>query len=269
MDYILGVDLGSRSTKCVIIDRDCNMLGGVSEPSGIDPDSLVSNIIFDFQEQLNIKRKDIKYIVSTGYGRESLSCSNKQITEITCHGAGAGYLFPGTRTVVDIGGQDSKVIAVNQHGKPFDFVMNDKCAAGTGKFLEMMCRTLAVSLDELSKFDEMAKKNISINSICTVFAESEVISLMAEKETKENIIKGLHRGVAERTAGLVERVGLREEVTMTGGVARNTGVVRAIEKNLNIKLNVPQKPELTGAFGAAILGLRKLSREGRNAGGRN
>jgi len=259
MEYLLGVDLGSRSTKCVIIDRNCKFLSGLCRTSDTDPDKLVNTMIGELLTQLNIKREDIKYIVSTGYGRESLICSDKKITEITCHGAGANHFFPGTGTVIDIGGQDSKIISINEKGKPFDFVMNDKCAAGTGKFIEMMSRTLNVPLEDLAEYDERAKKNISINSICTVFAESEVISLMAEKESKENIIRGLHRGVAERTLGLVERVGMRPEVTMTGGVARNRGVVRAIERSLNIKLNVPEEPELTGAFGAAILGLRKLN----------
>ena len=256
--YVLGVDLGSRSTKCVLIDKKNTILSGLLRATDIDPDKMVNAMIEEMVRELKIKREDIKYIVSTGYGRDSLSFADKRITEITCHGEGAYYFYPETRTVIDIGGQDSKIISLNYKGKPIDFIMNDKCAAGTGKFLEMMSRTLKIPVEELGEFDKKAKKNISINSICTVFAESEVISLMADKEKKENIIKGLHRGVAERTMGLIERVGLKTGVTMTGGVAKNTGVVRALERLLKVKLNIPEAPELTGAFGAAIRGMKKL-----------
>ncbi len=256
--YVLGVDLGSRSTKCVLVDKKNNLLAGLLRTTDTDPESIVKDMIKDLTEKLKIKREEIKYVVSTGYGREGISMADKKITEITCHAAGAHFLYPKTRTVIDIGGQDSKVISINYKGKPVDFAMNDKCAAGTGKFLEMMSRTLDVPLEKLGEFDKKAKKKISINSICTVFAESEVISLMAEKANKEDIIRGLHRGIADRTAGLLERVGVTPEITMTGGVAKNTGVVKAIEKLLNVKLNVPSSPELIGAFGAAIKGMRKF-----------
>lgn len=257
--YILGVDLGSRSTKCVLIDKKSKILLGLSRISDINPDKLVENMIKEMINKLNISREDIKYIVSTGYGRESISFFDKKVTEITCHARGAFHLFPKTFTVIDIGGQDSKVISLNYKGKPVDFIMNDKCAAGTGKFLEMMSRTLNIPLEELGEYDKKAGKKIAINSICTVFAESEVVSLMAGKEKAENIIKGLHRGIAHRTIGLLERVGLKQQVTMTGGVARNQGVVRALEDLLNVKINVSEQPELTGAYGAALIGLKAIS----------
>jgi predicted CoA-substrate-specific enzyme activase len=256
--YVLGVDLGSRSTKCVIIDGDLKMVCGLARASDTEPDKLVETMIGEMLKKASIDRGDIRYIVSTGYGRDSLSISDRKITEITCHAAGAHHFYRETGTVIDIGGQDSKVISINEKGKPVDFIMNDKCAAGTGKFIEMMSRTLNIPIEELGRFDQKASKKISINSICTVFAESEVISLMAEKETRENIIRGLHTGVAERTLGLVERIGMKPQVTMTGGVARNPGVVRALERCLKVKMNIPEEPELTGAFGAAILGMRKV-----------
>ena len=175
------------------------------------------------------------------------------ITEITCHARGAYYVHPKTRTVIDIGGQDSKVIRLDEQGRNVDFQMNDKCAAGTGRFLEVMAHALEVKVEDLGRLSLSAPRSIKISSMCTVFAESEVVSLIADNQPKEVIIRGLHDSIADRVLGMVNRVGIEEEVTLTGGVAKNEGVVRALEERLRVKLFIPPEPQIIGALGAALL----------------
>ena len=182
------------------------------------------------------------------------------ITEITCHARGAFFVHPETRTVIDIGGQDSKVIRLDGQGRNVDFQMNDKCAAGTGRFLEVMAHALEVKLEDLGGLSLSAPRTIQISSMCTVFAESEVVSLIAENQPKEVIIRGLHDAIADRILGLVRRVGVEEKVTLTGGVAKNEGVVRALEERLAVKLFVPPEPQIIGALGAALLARELPSR---------
>ena len=192
-------------------------------------------------------------VVATGYGRIAVPFASKKVTEITCHARGAYHLFPQTRTVIDIGGQDSKVIRLGKDGRVVDFVMNDKCAAGTGRFLEVMARALEVSLEDMGRLSDLARERLTISSMCTVFAESEVVSLIAEGHPKEDIIRGLHDAVSERVAGMAERVGLENGVTMTGGVAKNAGVVRSLEERLGVKISRPEEPQIVGALGAALI----------------
>ena len=179
--------------------------------------------------------------------------ASSQITEITCHAEGMHFLFPEVRTLIDIGGQDSKVIALGDQGQVNDFNMNDKCAAGSSRFLEVMARALGVTLEAMGELSLKAKRVAQVSSMCTVFAESEVISLVSERWEKEDIIAGIHQSIARRMVSMVERVGLRERVAMSGGVARNIGVVTALEDILNTSLIVPEQPELVGALGAALI----------------
>ena len=199
----------------------------------------------------HLSREDVAYAVSTGYGRRLVSFSNGEVTEITCHGKGAHWLHPEVRTIIDIGGQDSKVIRVDSKGLVTNFAMNDKCAAGTGRFLEVMAQALEVKIEEMGKLSLQAKKALEVSSTCTVFAESEVISLIIGDNSKEDIIAGLHLAIGKRTVGMVKQMGITEKVAMTGGVARNIGVVKAIEGLLDVDLLIPEQPQIVGAFGAA------------------
>ncbi|MDW7990080.1 MAG: acyl-CoA dehydratase activase [Archaeoglobaceae archaeon] len=195
-------------------------------------------------------------MVATGHGRNMVSFANKKITEITCHAVGASFLIPKTGTVIDIGGQDSKVIAV-ENGKVLDFVMNDKCAAGNGRFVEVMANALGIKIEEVGDLALRATNKVRISSTCTVFAESEVISYLSSGEGIENIIAGIFDAIAGRVVAMVSRVGLRKEVVLTGGVAKNLGVKRAIEEKLGVSVLVPEEPQIIGALGASVLGLEK------------
>jgi predicted CoA-substrate-specific enzyme activase len=194
----------------------------------------------------------LKSIVATGYGRISVPFANKKVTEISCHGLGAYKLFPDTGTVVDIGGQDSKVIQVGPGGKVLDFTMNDKCAAGTGRFIEVMAAKLRVPLDEMGSLSMRARGEVRISSVCTVFAESEVISLVAQNHPKEEIIRGIHRAIVNRVWSMVKTLGVKREVTMSGGVAKNQGVVAFLEEKLGYPIHVHKEPQIIGALGAAL-----------------
>jgi predicted CoA-substrate-specific enzyme activase len=192
-------------------------------------------------------------VVTTGYGRETIGLSDASATEITCHAKGAHFLFPQARTVIDIGGQDSKVIRIDERGNVVNFVMNDKCAAGTGRFLDMMAKTLELTLPEMSELGLAWKNEVTISSMCTVFAESEVVSLVADNTAPEDIIHGLNASVAGKTASLVKRLGGEPAYIMTGGVAQNKGVVKELSDKLGAEVHVPQEAQLCGAIGAALL----------------
>ncbi|MCD7865816.1 MAG: acyl-CoA dehydratase activase, partial [Clostridiales bacterium] len=198
-------------------------------------------------------------IVSTGYGRVSIPFADKNVTEISCHGKGAHFLNPAVRTILDIGGQDSKAIRLNEHGDVIDFVMNDKCAAGTGRFLEMMARTLEISIDELGPVSLLSKEDVEISSMCSVFAESEVISLIAQNKETADIAHGIHKAIAGKAISLLKRVGLKKDFMMTGGVAKNPGVVKVLEEQLGAALYIYEQPEIVGALGAALFGLESLT----------
>ena len=213
----------------------------------------------DVLKKAGLTRDDISLIVSTGYGRVSIPFADKTVTEISCHGKGAHLLFPDVRTILDIGGQDSKAIRLNENGEVADFVMNDKCAAGTGRFLEMMARSLEISLDELGPVSLQSKEEIEISSMCSVFAESEVISLIAQNKEIADIAHGIHKAIAGKAMSLLKRVGLNPAYMMTGGVARNPGVVAVLEEQLGEKLHIYEEPEIVGALGAALYGLEELS----------
>ena len=250
-----GIDSGSTSTDVVIIDRDKNIIAQSILPTGAGAAAGADRALDEALAQAGLSRSDINATVTTGYGRTAIKLGDQSITEITCHAKGAYFLDPSVRTIIDIGGQDSKVIRLDESGNVTNFVMNDKCAAGTGRFLELMARTLELSLDDMSRLGLEWKEDVTISSMCTVFAESEVVSLIAENRTPADIIHGLNRSVATKTCALCRRVGGEESYMMTGGVSKNRGVVTEIEKILGVKLHISDKAQLNGALGAALFAL--------------
>lgn len=250
--YFVGIDSGSTSTDVVVMDASRSIVCSVILPTGAGAAAGADRALEAALSEKGIDRNDIAQIVATGYGRQAIGAGDASVTEITCHARGAHYLNPKVRTVVDIGGQDSKAIALNEDGSVANFAMNDKCAAGTGRFLEMMARTLEMSLDELSRRGLSWHEDIAISSMCTVFAESEIVSLIAQNKATDDIVHGLNKAVAAKTASLVKRVGGRERYMMTGGVSKNEGVVKALEESLGAPLEISDKAQLAGAIGAAL-----------------
>lgn len=255
--YFAGIDSGSTSTDAVILDENRRIIAGVILPTGAGASDSSGKALEQALEKAGLHRKDIAMVISTGYGRAAIRESDQSITEISCHAKGAHFLNPSVRTVIDIGGQDSKVIEVDEKGHVTNFVMNDKCAAGTGRFLEMMARTLEMSLEELSHRGLTHRENITISSTCTVFAESEVVSLIAQNKDTDDIVYALDKSVAGKTAALAARVGARGPYMMTGGVAHNEGLVRALEEKLDTKLLISENAQLCGALGAALYAWEK------------
>lgn len=254
--YFAGIDIGSLSAETVFLNEQGKMIGYNILPTGANARKAAIASFEGLLAELKIVREDVSFIVATGYGRISVPFADKQVTEITCHAAGMNRLIPEARTIIDIGGQDSKSIRINEDGKVQDFVMNDKCAAGTGRFLEVMARILEVSLEEMGEISLRSVNEVKVSSMCTVFAESEVVSLIAEGHPIEDILRGVHRAIADRTVSLVERVGAIEVVTMSGGVAKNIGVRSCIEQRLGKKLMMVDEPQIVGALGAAVLAYR-------------
>lgn len=256
--YVMGIDSGSTSTNAVIMDSDRNIKAFSVVRTGAKSGVSADRVLKETLEKAGLKRDDLTWIVSTGYGRVSIEFADETVTEISCHGKGAHYFNPKIRTILDIGGQDSKAIKLSPEGDVTDFVMNDKCAAGTGRFLEMIARTLEVSLDELGAIALTSKEKIEISSMCSVFAESEVISLIANNKEKADIADGVCHAIANKASGLLKRVGMEPDFMMTGGVAKNPGVVRAVEEKIGAKLFIADEPEIVGAAGAALYALEKL-----------
>lgn len=247
----LGIDIGSSTSKAVVLDEGLTIISFDVKNTGTGtsgPEKAVGAAL----EKAGIGSDLIKYTVATGYGRITYEKADKQITEISCHAMGVTHLMPSARTIIDIGGQDVKVIRLNEQRRVENFAMNDKCAAGTGRFLEVMARILDCSIDMLSDLDQKATKEISISNTCTVFAESEVISQLASGAEKENVARGVHHAVAKRVAGLAARIGIEKDVVMTGGVALNSGVVQALEKEMEVNISIVNNPQIIGALGAAI-----------------
>ena len=257
--YVLGIDSGSTSTNAVIMDRDRKIKAFSVVRTGAKSGVSAQKALDEVLQRAGLARDDISWIVSTGYGRVSIEFADENVTEISCHGKGAHYFNPKIRTILDIGGQDSKAIHLNEKGEVKDFVMNDKCAAGTGRFLEMIARTLEVSLDELGAIALTSAEKIEITSMCSVFAESEVISLIANNKEKADIADGVCHAIANKAFGLLRRVGLEPDFMMTGGVAKNPGVVRAVEEKSGAKLYICEEPEIVGATGAALYALERIS----------
>ena len=258
--YVLGIDSGSTSTNAVLLDEGKNIRAFAVVRTGAKSNDSADKILDQVLEAVGIQKEDLSCIVATGYGRVSIPFADTNVTEISCHGKGAHFLNPQVRTILDIGGQDSKAIKLNENGDVIDFVMNDKCAAGTGRFLEMMARTLEISIDELGPISLNWKEDIDISSMCSVFAESEVISLIAQNKETADIAHGLHKALAGKSISLLKRVGIESTVMMTGGVAKNVGVIKTLEERLGEKIFIHQEPEIVGALGAALYALEKTAR---------
>lgn len=258
--FFAGVDVGSLSTDIVIMDYNASIVAQLILPSGMNGREAANKAYQRALVIARISRNDVSAVMSTGYGRSNVEYASWKTTEITCHGLGAHHLFPGTGTVIDIGGQDSKVIQIDERGHMLDFSMNDKCAAGTGRFLEVMADRLELGIGELG--DPLLVKGPAapISSTCTVFAESEIISLLANDVPRDQIIHGLQRSIVNRIWSMVSNIGIVGEVTLTGGVALNQGMVALLEAKLGKRLNVPEQPQLVGALGAALLARRQFQR---------
>lgn len=250
----MGIDIGSLSTKSVILDEKKGMLSHDVVLTGGSNSKAAELTYNNALSKAGLNKNDIDIVVTTGYGRENVKFSDKNVSEITCHAKGMFFLNPGIRTVLDIGGQDSKAILLDLKGNVVNFSMNDKCAAGCGRFLEVMARALDIKLEDLGDISQSAEATTHISSMCTVFAETEVVSSVAIGTPIPNIVKGLHESVADRSSRLLTVISYQEPLGMSGGVAKNPGVVKAIEKKLNKKIYVPEYPQIIGALGAAFIG---------------
>jgi predicted CoA-substrate-specific enzyme activase len=251
----VGIDVGSISAKAALVE-DGELIGSTVMLTGYNAGKAGERVFIDLLAKVNVQREAVERIVATGYGRNSVEVAHKAVTEITCHAAGAHFQDPAVRCVIDIGGQDSKAIVLDGAGRVTDFAMNDKCAAGTGRFLEVMARALEVDLDAFGGMSLDADQPAAISSLCTVFAESEVISLIARGERRENIIAGIHESIGSRVIAMASRVGIVEPVMMTGGVAKNIGVVRALERKTGKSIRVLAHAQINGAIGAALIAAR-------------
>ena len=255
MAYAAGVDVGSTQTKAIIINEDNKIIGRSLVDTGANVVMAAEKSYQQALDDNNIREEEIEYVVGTGYGRYRVTFGNTQVTEISCHARGAVHMFPKTITVVDMGGQDTKAIRVSPTGEIVDFCMNDKCAAGTGRFLGAASTALDIPIDELGPTALKAQKPIRISTTCTVFAESEILSWLGKGKKIEDILWGVHQSIASRSAGLMRRVGVEEEVTFTGGVAKNVGMIKALEERLEVNLNVSEESHYMGALGAALFAL--------------
>lgn len=257
MIYGAGVDVGSTQTKAVILDEDRRIVARALIATGANVTRAGENAFVEACRTAGLAREAVGYVVGTGYGRYKVTFGDAQITEITCHARGAQSLFPATRTVIDMGGQDTKAIKVGPDGAVVDFSMNDKCAAGTGRFLSAAADVTGVGLDEIGPLALAAQNPVRLTSVCTVFVESDIMSYLAQRKTIEDILGGVHKAIAARTMSLVRRVGVEDEVTFTGGVSRNVGMVRALEGVLGRPLNVSDDGHFMGAIGAAHFALER------------
>ena len=260
--YTLGIDIGSTASKCVMLADGKEIVAKslISVGAGTSgPQRAISEVL----EQAGKSKDEMAFVLATGYGRNSLEeIADAQMSELSCHAKGATFLFPQVHTVVDIGGQDVKILQV-ENGVMTNFVMNDKCAAGTGRFLDVMARVLEVKVQDLGMLGAQSTKQVEISSTCTVFAESEVISQLSMGTDKRDIINGIHRSVASRVAGLAHRVGIRDQVVMTGGVAQNSGVVKALEEALGHEVHISPLTQYNGALGAALFAYQKYQKAQR------
>lgn len=240
-------------TKVVIIDLEGKIRAYIVGPTGAEHRRMVNRVMDEALKQANLSFDEINYIVATGYGRINVPFADRQITELTCHAKGIASMFPNAKTVIDIGGQDAKGLKLGPNGKLLNFVMNDRCAAGTGRFLEVIAGTLGLKLEELGPVSLKAKNKVSITSLCTIFAEQEVVNNLSDGVPLEDIAAGLHDAVTGRVCRMARKLKIEPDVVFTGGVAKNVGMVRAMKENLGQEVFVPEEPLLSGALGAAIL----------------
>ncbi len=255
MAYAAGVDVGSTQTKAVIIDEKRSIVSRALTDTGANVMRAAETAFQEALQTASLREEEVEYVVGTGYGRYKVTFGNTQVTEISCHGRGAVQMFPGTRTVVDMGGQDTKAIRVAETGEILDFCMNDKCAAGTGRFLGAASSALDIPLGELGPTAMRGDRPVKISTTCTVFAESEVLSWLGKGKKIEDILLGVHKSIAGRSAGLLRRVGIESEVTFTGGVAKNIAMIDALNQKLELEVNVSEDSHYMGALGAALFAL--------------
>ncbi len=265
MAHAAGVDVGSTQTKAVVINEREEIVGRCLTDTGANVVTAAENAYEQALRDADIRETEVEYVIGTGYGRYQITFGNDQVTEISCHGRGAVHMFPNTKTVIDMGGQDTKAIRIGKEGMVDDFCMNDKCAAGTGRFLGAASTALEIPLEELGPTALQATKAVRISTTCTVFAESEILSWLGRGKKIEDILKGVHDSIASRSLGLLRRVGIEPEVTFTGGVAKNIGMIATLEKQLGFKLNVSDDSHFMGALGAALFAMDRI-RAGRQPG---
>lgn len=255
----LGVDIGSTTSKAVLLDGGSSMIAQALIRTGIGSDG-GRQAMAEVLARAQVQQGDLTYVAATGYGRNMFKAADEQMSELSCHAKGVHYLYPGVRTIIDIGGQDAKVISLNERGQMLNFLMNDKCAAGTGRFLDVMSNILDVPLDQMGDKARSAAKPCQISSTCTVFAESEVISQLANGESIEDVIAGICYSVASRVASLAKRLNVKADLFMSGGVALNGGVRDGLSRELGLEVHYSELSQLTGAIGAAVYAFEKASK---------
>ncbi len=255
MVYAAGVDVGSTQTKAIIVDEHGQIVGRALIDTGANVVVAAEDSFRAALEAHNIPKDEVRFVVGTGYGRYRVTFGDTQVTEISCHARGAVHMFPRTLTVLDMGGQDTKAIRVSPQGDVVDFVMNDKCSAGTGRFLQHAAFALGIPLSDVGQRALDAQKPVKISTTCTVFAETEVLSWLAKGKKLEDILLGVHQSIADRSVGLLKRVGIQEEISFTGGVARNVAMVAILKERVSSKLNVSEDSHFMGALGAALFAL--------------
>ena len=256
-----GVDVGSTQTKAILISDDGRarrIIARALVDTGANVRKAAERAFDLCCQSVVMPAREVGFVVGTGYGRYNISFGHAQMTEISCHARGAHFLCPGTRTVIDMGGQDSKAISVGEKGEVLDFVMNDKCAAGTGRFLANAAEVMGITLDDIGPLSLAATRPVKIATVCTVFVESDILSYLAQGKKAEDILAGVHLAIAKRTLSLARRLSIEPEITMTGGVARNQGMVHALEEVVGHELKVSPDAQYMGAVGAALFALEKL-----------
>ncbi|MDO8568940.1 MAG: acyl-CoA dehydratase activase [Dehalococcoidales bacterium] len=252
--YFAGLDLGSTMTKVVVIDESEKVVGRVVNHTGAEHRRLANKVMEQALAEAGLAFDEITYVIATGYGRINVPFADRQVTELTCHARGVASFFPSVRIALDIGGQDAKGLKINSQGKLIDFVMNDRCAAGTGRFLEVIAKTLCLELEDLGPISLKSTNKIIISNTCTIFAQQEVTSRLSDGVPVEDVVAGIHDAIARRAVGMLRRLKVEPDVVFTGGVAKNTGVVKAVKEALGMEVFVPEDPLISGALGAAILG---------------
>lgn len=255
MAYAAGVDVGSTQTKAIIVNEAKEIVGRSLIDTGANVGLAAESAYAEALKHSGIQEEEVEYVIGTGYGRYRVTFGNTQVTEISCHARGAVHMFPDTKTVLDMGGQDTKAIRVSPRGEVLDFCMNDKCAAGTGRFLGAAAAALDIPLSDLGPVAMKAERPVRISTTCTVFAESEVLSWLGKGKKIEDILWGVHLSIASRSTALLRRVGIEKEVTFTGGVTKNIGMVKALEQALDLRLNLSDESHFIGALGAALFAL--------------
>jgi len=260
--YFAGIDVGSTITKAVILDK--GIVASVIGPTGPEQRRLANKVMEEALNQAALSFQAITYIVSTGYGRINVPFADKQFTEITCHAKGIRTLFPKAKTIIDIGGQDIKAIRIDAAGKIADFVMNDKCAAGSGRFIEVIADALGVPLDKVGDLSLQSRNPAEISNICTIWAQQEVAASLAQGVPIPDLLAGVHHSLADRISRLVNRLKVEEEIVVTGGGAKNKGLLKALSDQLGHEIRVPEDPLITGALGAALLGKEIIEKAKEN-----